>query len=116
MKSFGGRASVNRIKKECSKYVNQNLNDIKYQLFAEVVQDNFRQAYAIILFALYMNGYRSKRIKDIHRWVLVALNTREIMGKQITAESCMKFMKYKFGIDFDEIKVNVESKQEFDKR
>ena len=39
MKSFGGRASVNRVKQECDKYVAENLNSIKYDLFCEIVQD-----------------------------------------------------------------------------
>lgn len=116
MKSFGGRASINRVLKECTKYVEQNMNDIKYQLFTEVVQENFRQAYAIVLFSLYMNGYRKKRIEDIHQWVLRTLNTREILGKAPTAVNCMEFMTEKYGIDFNEIKVNVESKEDFDKR
>ena len=52
MKSFGGRASVNRVKKECDKYVADNLNSIKYDLFCEIVQDDFRQAEAVMLYAL----------------------------------------------------------------
>ena len=50
MKSYGGKALTNRLKNECEKYIAEHLEKIK-----EIVEDDFRQAEAAMLYALSMH-------------------------------------------------------------
>jgi hypothetical protein len=116
LKSFGGRATVNRVKQECDKYVADNLNSIKYDLFCEIVQDDFRQAEAVMLYALMLHGYGTKRLQRVHKWMKEVMEMPEILGKTPTCADCQKVLTERHGINFDEITVRVESREQFEKR
>lgn len=116
MKSFGGRASVNRVKKECDKYVAENLNSIKYDLFCEIVQDDFRQAEAVMLYALSLHGYGTTRLQRVHEWFKDVVDMPDIMGKTPQCTDCQKMLTERHGIDFNEITVKFESREQYDKK
>lgn len=116
MKSFGGRATVNRVKQECDKYVAENLDAIKYELFREITQENFQQAEAVMLYALMLHGYGTKRLHRVHEWVKEIMEMPEILGKSPTCADCQKVLTERHGILFDEITVRVESREQFEKR
>lgn len=116
MKSFGGRATVNRVKQECDKYVADNLNSIKYDLFCEIVQDDFRQAEAVMLYALKMHGYGTTRLQRVHEWFKAVVDMPDIMGKTPHCIDCQKVLTERCGINFDEITVRFESREQYDKK
>lgn len=116
MKSFGGRSSINRVKKECDKYVAENLNAIKYELFCEIVQDNFRQAEAVMLYALMLHGYGTKRLQRVHEWFKEIVEMPDVLGKTPQCLDCQKLLTERHGIDFGEITVRFESRDEFERK
>lgn len=116
MKSFGGRASVNRVKHECDRYVVENLNSIKYDLFCEIAQENFQQAEAVMLYALMMHGYGTKRLQRVHEWFKEIVNMPDIMGKTPNCIDCQKLLTERHGIDFEEITVRFESREQYEKK
>lgn len=116
MKSLTGRSFVNRAKLECDRYVAENINAIKYELFCEVVQDDFRQAEAMMLYALMLHGFGTKRLQRIHGWFKDVVDFPEILGRAPSAEDCMKLLTEKHGINFEEITVRYESREHYDKK
>ena len=116
MKSFGGRASISRVKRECDKYVADNLNSIKYDLFCEIVQDDFRQAEAVMIYALMMHGYGTTRLQRVHEWFKAVVDMPDIMGKTPHCIHCQKLLTERHNINFDEITVKFESREEFEKK
>ena len=116
MKSFGGRSSINRVKKECEKYVADHLDSIKYDLFCEITQENFQQAEAVMLYALMLHGYGTKRLQRVHKWMKEVMEMPEILGKTPTCADCQKVLTERHGIRFDEITVRVESREQFERR
>lgn len=116
MKSFGGRASVNRVKQECDKYVAENLNSIKYDLFKEIVQDDFRQAEAVMLYALMLHGYGTTRLQRVHEWFKEIVNMPDILDKTPHCTDCQKVLTERHGINFDEIVVRFENREQFEKK
>lgn len=116
MKSFGGRATVKRVKQECDKYVAENLDAIKYELFREITQENFQQAEAVMLYALMLHGYGTKRLQRVHEWVKAIMEMPEILGKTPTCADCQNVLSERHGIRFDEITVRVESREQYEKR
>lgn len=116
MKSFGGIATKNKLKQECERYVAEHLDEIRYELFKEIVQDDFRQAEAGMLWMLSLHGYKEKRLKLLHKWFKQLTEFPEFDGKPFTFTDCMKLLNEKYGIDFDEVKVKFESKESYDRR
>lgn len=116
MKSFGGRASVSRVKKECDRYVAENLDAIKYELFQEIVQDDFRQAEAVMLYALSLHGYGTERLQRIHKWFKEIVEMPDILGKTPQCQDCMALLRERHEIDFDEVVVRFESREQYDKK
>ena len=116
MKSFGGRSSINRVKKECEKYVADHLDSIKYDLFCEITQENFQQAEAVMLYALMLHGYGTKRLQRVHEWMKEIMEMPEILGKAPTCADCQKVLTERHGINFDEVTVRVESREQFERR
>jgi hypothetical protein len=116
MKSYGGKALTNRLKSECEKYIADHIEEIKYELFKEIVQDDFRQAEAVMLYALSKHGYGKVRLQRIHEWVNAMVNLPEFNGKPFTCTDCMFHVKQKYGIDLDDVEVRFESKEDFDRR
>lgn len=116
MKSFGGIATKNKLKQECEQYVAEHLDEIRYELFAEIVQDNFRQAEAMFLYALSLHGFGEQRLQRIHKWFKDLTEWRDFDGKPFTCTDCMEHMRKKYGIDFDSVNVKFESKEHYDRR
>ena len=116
MKSYGGRATINRVKQECERFVAENLDSIKYDLFCEIVQDDFRQAEAVLLYAMSMHGYGTARLQRMHEWFKAAVDMPDIIGKTPHCLDCQKLLTEKHGIDFGEITVRYESREQFEKR
>ena len=116
MKSFGGRSSINRVKKECEKYVADHLDSIKYDLFCEITQENFQQAEAVMLYALMLHGYGTKRLQRVHKQIKEVMEMPEILGKTPTCADCQKLLTELHGINFNEITVRFESRDEFDRK
>ena len=108
MRSFGGVATKNRIKHECDRYVAENLEEIRYQLFCEVAQDDIRQAEAVFLWAMSLHGYGTKRLQQMHRWFVDALQMPNIMGQTPAATDCMELLADRHGIDFAETIVRLD--------
>lgn len=107
---------MNRVKQECDKYVADNLNSIKYDLFCEIVQDDFRQAEAVMLYALKMHGYGTTRLQRVHEWFKAVVDMPDIMGKTPHCIDCQKLLTERCGIDFDEITVRFESREQYEKK
>ena len=127
MKSYGGRATANKtkreceayakqLKKECDKYVQKNLDDIRFEIFKEVVQDDFQQAEAVMLYALSLHGFGSKRLQRVHEWVMAVLSMKNPLGKTPTSQDCMKYLKEMYDIDCRECTVEFEDKEHYDKK
>lgn len=116
MKSFGGRASVNRVKRECDRYVAENMNSIKYELFCELVQDDFRQAEAVMLYALMLHGYDTPRLQQVHGWFREIIEMPDMLGRTPQCLDCQKLLTERHGIHFDEITVRFESREEFERK
>lgn len=116
MKSYGGRATINRVKQECDKYVADNLNAIKYDLFCEIVQDDFRQAEAVMLCALMLHGYGTTRLQRAHEWFKEIIEMPDILGKTPHCLDCQNLLTERHGINFDEIVVRFESKEQYDQK
>lgn len=116
MKSFGGRAFVKRVKQECDKYVAENINRIKYDLFCEIVQDDFRQAEAVMLYALMLHGYGTTRLQRVHKWFKEITEMPDMLGKTPHCQDCQKLLTERHGINFDEISVRFESREQFEQK
>lgn len=69
-----------------------------------------------MLYALSLHGYGTARLQRIHEWFLEIVNMPDIMGKTPCCADCMKLLTERHGINFDEVVVRFESREQYDKK
>ena len=100
---------------------NYNLekSDVEKRMFKyyDSVADGLcRQAFAIVLYAFHLMGWRKKRLNRLFDQLVSMMDMPMVMGKYMEAADCMRMLEEKYGIDFSRITVQKESFREFRKR
>ncbi len=86
----------------------------KYQMFTELSTDIVRQTIAMILYGAKLRGADENEIHKIFDGAVCALEMPEnFFGKTITCQGCMEFIAKTYGIDFERIAPNIQSKEDF---
>lgn len=86
----------------------------KYQMFTELSTDIVRQTIAMILYGMKLRGADADEIHKIFDGAVCVLEMPEhFLGKTITCQGCMEFISKNYGIDFNRIAPNIQSKEDF---
>lgn len=87
-----------------------------YRYYDEVAEGIAQQAVAICLYALHLQGWRTKRINWAYERFLEVFNMPPVFGEKAKCEDCMAFLTKAYGIDFDRISLKKETFAEFRRR
>ena len=86
----------------------------KFRMFLEAKDDVAQQVVAAMLYAYHLQGYRRKRINQMFENLLSIINLPA--EANIEGVNLMDFLKDKYGINFDLVKLQTETEQEYLKR
>ena len=87
-----------------------------YEVFSVSADSIASGITAVAITALEHEGFNEEQIKKFYEDFRFFLETSEIFGKKITAEEQIPKIEERYGIDINNIKVNIESKTRFHKR
>lgn len=94
--------------------------EIRLTAFYEGIMESIDSASACILamciWVLEHEGKSEEEIKQFYDDFRFIMETSEAFGKKVKAEDAMKIYGEKYGIDFENLQVNYESKARFIKR
>lgn len=97
----------------CEKVVAEEYEKQAKQLYAEVGRDVVAQIMATCCTVLNKDyGFGQKRLSDFKQGVeclFKMMLTDGILGKPFTTLNCIEYMRDNFGIDFDNVEVDVEN-------
>ena len=102
-----------RIIKDCRKCREQMELEYQYEVFANCVDSAACSALCMAICALEMQGLSEKTIKKFIDNFFFVAETDKIFDKEIRSEDAMKQYHEKYGIDFDKLSVNIETKAHF---
>lgn len=75
----------------------------------KALQDGARQGVAVALVAIEKAlGWRTVRLKRIFDGVQELLQMPSVLGKEITADDAIRYLRSEYGIDVDDLSVNVD--------
>lgn len=114
--AYQGSAGQRKAVKAAEKYMVEQYNELRYSAFKENAEDMTKQIEAAMLYALSRHGYGAKRLQEIHGWFKEVLELPNVFGKPVNADAVMKTVRDKYGIDLDEIRVRIESHEDFEKK
>ena len=98
---------------DCTKCREQIRADYQYDVFANCINSAACSALAMAIWALEMEEKSEEEIKRFIADYFFIAETSEIFGKKIRAEDAMKTYSKKYGIDFDKLSINIETKNHF---
>ena len=105
-----------KVKVDCNKCRDKQREDLMYEVFSTSADSLASGITAVAITALEHEGFDEKQIKKFYEDFRFFLETSEIFGKKITAEEQIPKIEERYGIDINNIKVNIESKTRFHKR
>lgn len=105
-----------KVKVDCNKCRDKQREDLMYEVFSVAADSIASGITAVAITALEHEGFDEKQIKKFYEDFRFFLETSEIFGKKITAEEQIPKIEERYGIDINNIKVNIESKTRFHKR
>lgn len=93
-------------------------NAEQYNIFQEQATEVARQTVAMMLYALSMKGYGTKRLNMFFDWFVDVLQMPKVFGREVHTMDAMEMLTDRHGIDFGRIKLNLQSYAEYarDKR
>ena len=98
---------------DCAKCRENLLNEYQYDVFANCIDSAACSTLAMAIKSMEMTGLSEKTIrKFIDNYFSVAA-TNKVFNKEIRAEDAMKVYSKKYGVDFDKLSINIETKAHF---
>lgn len=98
---------------DCRKCREQMELEYQYDVFANCVDSAACSALCMAIRALEMEDLSEKTIKKFIDNFFFVAETDKVFNKEIRAEDAMKTYSEKYGIDFDKLSVNIETKAHF---
>lgn len=98
---------------DCVKCREQIRADYQYDVFANCVDSAACSALAMAIWALELEEKSEEEIKRFISDYFFIAETSEILGKKVRAEDAMKTYSEKYGVDFDKLSINIETKNHF---
>ena len=96
-----------------TKRIETRYNAWQYKIFEEQVTEITRQAVAMMLYALSLNGYGTKHLNATYEMFLDILNMPKVFDKMPECDDAMKMLTEKHGIDFSRINPHFQSYAEY---
>ena len=85
------------------------LEKIQRKCYKDGLIDGVYQGIAVAMFTLDMhNGWKQKRLSDFFENINNTLKFPEVFGKQITAIDAANAIKDKYGIDLDNLDIQID--------
>lgn len=114
MKALSNNVVLYKAEKLAKEEFYRLYNEEKYKMFKELSTDIVRQTIAMILYGMKLRGADADEIHKIFDGAVCALEMPEhFLGKTITCQGCMEFISKNYGIDFERIAPNIQSKEDF---
>lgn len=102
-----------KCKKEILKQVRNEISLKKYDYFVEASESVARGILIAFVAVLDRRGLSKDYIRKMYNDMLLILDYPEVFGKTTTAEEYVEIFSKKYGINFDDVKLKIESKEEF---
>lgn len=116
MRAFGNRTLKQKVIRETNKYMQENFKELSYQAVCSQAPAIMRQSEAVMLYALSLHGFGAKRLNDFHEWYCAIMNMPvNVIGKKNDMHNVLELMKSKYGIDFEKVKPDLPSFEEYQK-
>lgn len=97
-----------------SKEAQKELAD--FRVFLKVKDGVAQQAVAAMLYAYHLKGYRKKRLQDMFEQMLSIINLPPTTTGNISGNDLIDFLEKEYDIDFDRVKLQTETEEEYLKR
>lgn len=88
----------------------------KFNMFLEAKDDVAQQTVAAVLYAYHLQGWRKKRIHRMFENIISILEMPPTIAGSIEGTDVINFLQDKYGIDFERVKLQTETEQEYLKR
>ena len=98
---------------DCTKCRENLLNEYQYEVFANCVDSAACSILCMSIWALEIEGKSEEEIKQFIKDFIFASTTNKVFNKDVRVEDAMKTYSKKYGIDFDKVDLNFESKAHF---
>lgn len=116
MKVFGRKTLREKVKYETEKYLQENHQELTYEVMRGAAPYMMRQAVALTLYALTKMGFGVKRLGDVYdRIVDTATMPAEMLGNKVRIEDVERLLTDKYHIDLDRLQINLPSYDEWKK-
>ena len=116
MKVFGRKTLREKVKYETEKYLQENYQELSYEIVRGAAPYMMRQAVALTLYALTKMGFGVKRLGDVYdRIVDIATMPAEMLGAKVRSEDVERLLTDKYHIDLDRLQINLPSYDEWKK-
>lgn len=116
MKVFGRKTLREKVKYETEKYLQENHQELTYEVMRGAAPYMMRQAVALTLYALTKMGFGVKRLGDVYdRIVDIATMPAEMLGAKVRSEDVERLLTDKYHIDLDRLQINLPSYDEWKK-
>lgn len=116
MKAFGRKTLREKVKYETEKYLQENHQELTYEVMRGAAPYMMRQAVALTLYALTKMGFGVKRLGDVYdRIVDIATMPAEMLGAKVRSEDVERLLTDKYHIDLDRLKINLPPYDEWKK-
>lgn len=98
---------------DCAKCRENLLNEYQYEVFANCIDSAACSALAMAIRSMEMTGLSENTIKEFIRNYFFVAETNKVFNREIRAEDAMKIYSKKYGVDFDKLSINIETKAHF---
>ena len=85
----------------------------KFNMFLEAKDDVAQQTIAAVLYAYHLQGWRTKRIRRMFENIISILEMPPTINGSVEGTNLMNFLQDKYGIDFERVKLQTETKTEY---
>lgn len=116
MKVFGRKTLREKVKYETEKYLQENHQELTYEVMRGAAPYMMRQAVALTLYALTKMGFGVKRLGDVYdRIVDASTMPAEMLGSKVRIEDLERLLADKYHIDLDRLKIELPPYDEWKK-
>lgn len=116
MKVFGRKTLREKVKCETEKYLQENHQELTYEVMRGAAPYMMRQAVALTLYSLTKMGFGVKRLGDVYdRIVDAATMPAEMLGNKVRIDDVERLLTDKYHIDLDRLQINLPSYDEWKK-
>ena len=98
---------------DCAKCRENLLNEYQYEVFANCIDSAACSALAMAIRSMEMTGLSENTIKEFIRNYFFVAETNKVFNREIRAEDAMKLYSERYGVDFDKLSINIETKAHF---